>query len=246
MISKEHMMDCVYHQLAIDYNCSPDDFRKDGLIFTHAFKNKDRRPFPWVTPRLEIITMGHSVVINATDDIMPFVRSQLEDKTRDEVFSMPFVLGANPYFLPDIGTITSFVYPDGFQYEMVERQSISSLYEIGGFYHALQYNIDSPHPEMLVVLAKYKDEIVGMSGASADSKTMWQIGVNILPPYQGKGLAAALVNMLTLEILNRGYVPYYFTSDSNVLSMHVAIRAGYIPAWVHCYKTRLEDFKIDY
>jgi predicted GNAT family acetyltransferase len=57
---------------------------------------------------------------------------------------------------------------------------------------------------------------------------------------RGKGLAAALVNMLTLEILSRGYVPYYFTSDSNVLSMHVAVRAGYIPAWVHCYKTRLD------
>jgi hypothetical protein len=36
MINKKSMMDCVYHQLAIDYNCSPDDFLKDGLIFTEA------------------------------------------------------------------------------------------------------------------------------------------------------------------------------------------------------------------
>ncbi len=74
MISKKYMMDCVYDQLAIDYNCAPDDFLKDGLIFTEARENKERRPFPWVTPRLEMITMGHSVVINATGDILPLVR----------------------------------------------------------------------------------------------------------------------------------------------------------------------------
>ena len=242
MINKKYMMDCVCRQLAIDYNCSPEDFLKEGLIFTEASENEDRRPFPWVTPSLEIITMGHSVVINASDDILPFVKKHLEGKTRDEVFCMPFVYGANPYFLPDIGNINPLINPDGFKYEMVEKQNIHKLHDIDGFHCALQYNVNSPRPEMLVALAKYKGEIVGMAGASADSKTMWQIGVDVLLPYRGKGLAAALVNMLTLEILSRGYIPYYSTSVSNVLSMHVAVRAGYIPAWVHCYKTKLDDF----
>lgn len=30
------------------------------------------------------------------------------------------------------------------------------------------------------------------------------------------------------------------TDGTNVASTRVAIRAGYIPAWVHTYKTRLE------
>lgn len=95
---------------------------------------------------------------------------------------------------------------------------------------------------MLVALARNKDKIVGMARASADCRTMWQINVDVLFPYRGKGVASALVNMLTFEILNRGYIPYYFTSDSNVVSMRVAVRTGYIPAWVHCYKTRLDEF----
>lgn len=33
MMDKKYMMDCVYSQLAIDYNCSPDDFLKEGLIY---------------------------------------------------------------------------------------------------------------------------------------------------------------------------------------------------------------------
>ena len=154
---------------------------------------------PWITPRLEIVSMGYSIVINASADIMPYVRKLLEGKTRDEVFWMPFVYGINPYFLPDLGKIAPLINPNGFEYELVEKQNIP----------------------------------------------MWQIGVDVLLPYRGKGLASALVSMLTLEILSRGYIPYYFTSDSHVVSMHTAVRAGYIPAWVDCYKTRLDGFLSD-
>jgi predicted GNAT family acetyltransferase len=93
---------------------------------------------------------------------------------------------------------------------------------------------------MLLVLAKYKDAIAGIAKAKADCTTMWSIDVDVLNSFRGKGLAAPMVNILTLEILRRGYIPYYFTATSNMLSTHVAVRAGYIPAWVHCYKTRLD------
>ena len=238
MITKKIMMDLVYNQLAIDYNCSPDDFLKDGLIFTEARENEGRRPFPWIIPRLEMISMGNSVVINASEDVLSYVREQLKGKTRDEVFWAPFVYGIYPYFLPDIDKIPLLNRPDGFEYELVEKNNIQKLYERYGF----PYDIDSPFPEMLIALARYKDNIAGIARASADCKTMWQIRVDVLPPFRGKGLAAPLVNMLTLEVLNRGYIPYYFTSESNMLSMRVAIRSGYIPAWIHCYKTRLEVF----
>lgn len=233
-------MDCVYNQLAIDYDCSPDDFLKDGLIFTEARENKERRPFPWRKPRLEMITFGQSVVINVSADVLPYVREQLDGKTRYEAFFMPFVYGITPYFLPDIGKIAPLINPDGFEYEMVEKHNIHKLYEVGGFHNAIRYDINDPRPDMLVTLARYKDEVVGMAGASADCKTMWQIGVDVLLPYRGNGIASALVNMLTLEILRRGFIPYYGTDGSNVLSTHVAVKAGYIPAWVHCYKTRLD------
>ena len=240
MINKKIMMDSVLNQLAIDYNCSIDDFLKDGLIFTEARENEGRRPFPWVTPRLEMVTMGNGVVINASKDILPCIRKQLEGKTRFEAFCIPFVYSINPYYLPDIDNIAPMNKPEGFEYEMVEKQDIYKFYEINDFHYAIQYDVNSPRPEMLVVLAKYSNKIVGMAGASADCKTMWQIGVDVLQPFRGKGLATALVNMLTLEILKRGYIPYYSTDCSNVISQHVAVKAGYFPAWSHCFRTRLD------
>lgn len=236
MINKKDMMDCVQNQLAIDYNCSPGDFLKDGFIFTKAKKKEGRRALPWVIPRLEMVTMGHGVVINASEDVLPHIRKHLEGKTRFEAFCMPYVYGINPYFLPDVGNITSLVKPEGFELEIVEKENIQKIYEIIG----IPYEKKSERPLMLVALAKYQDKFVGMATSSADCKTMWQIGVDVLELYRGKGLATALVNMLTIEILKRGYIPYYSTDCSNVISQHVAVRAGYFPAWSHCYRTRLD------
>ncbi|MDO4379194.1 MAG: GNAT family N-acetyltransferase, partial [Erysipelotrichia bacterium] len=94
-------------------------------------------------------------------------------------------------------------------------------------------------PEVLAAVAYDGSKIIGIACASADSNTMWQIGVDVLPEYRGHGIAVNLVNMLTVETLNRGVVPYYTTDCSNINSQKTAIKSGYIPAWSHCFKTRL-------
>lgn len=123
MINKKNMMDCVYNQLAIDYNCEPDDFLKDGLIFTEARENEGRRHFPFVTPRLEMISMGHSTIINVSSNILPYVRNQFAGKTSEEVFNSPFIYGVLSYFLPDIGKIATITIPDGFEFVIVEKEA---------------------------------------------------------------------------------------------------------------------------
>lgn len=91
----------------------------------------------------------------------------------------------------------------------------------------------------MAALCYKNDELVGIACASADSKTMYQIGVDVLPQYRGKEIAVKLVNMLTIEILNRGVVPYYTTDCTNINSQKVAVKSGYIPAWSHCFRNRL-------
>lgn len=242
MIDKKTMIDRIYQQLAIDYNCQPNDFLKDGIIFTEAIDNKDRRPFPWRTPRLEMISMGKVVVVNASTDILLYIIEQLKDKTRDEVFCMPFVYGISPYYLPDIERLRALNRPSGYEYELVEQTNIPNLFQYEGFRNAISYDVNRPRPDMLVALARFKNNIVGMAGASKDCKNMWQIGVDVLAQHRGNGLATALVNMLAIEVLNRGFIPYYATDSTNVLSQRVAIKSGFIPTWVHTYKTRFDGF----
>ena len=84
-------------------------------------------------------------------------------------------------------------------------------------------------------------EIAGMAGASADSPTFWQIGINVNKEYEGRHIASGLVSILKHDILQKGIVPYYGTSFSNLASQHVAVRAGFEAAWVELITDRIEE-----
>jgi len=134
--------------------------------------------------------------------------------------------------------------PGGFTYEIIEQKDIPPLYQFEGFRNALGYDINHPRPDMLAVLAKKGGDIVGIAGASDDCAKMWQVGMDVLPEYRNNGIAAYLVNRLTLEIMKRGFVPYYGTASSNIASQRVAHRAGFYPAWCCAYKGKFDGFEL--
>ena len=74
--------------------------------------------------------------------------------------------------------------------------------------------------------------LVGLAGCSADCGTMWQIGIDVLPAYRRRGIAAALTSRLALEILRRDRIPFYCAAWSNLKSVRNALRSGFRPAWV--------------
>lgn len=241
-MNKQEMMSIVYNQLAIDYNCKPEDFNKDGVIFTIAEKQTGRREMPFVTPRLEVITMGKSTIVNVSKNIMSYAKRKLEGKSSYDILTSKIVYGINPYYLPDIENLKE-IENNSFQFELIDK-NIQSLYVNKYFHNALQYNVDSKRPEVLAAVAYDKNNLVGIACASADSKAMWQIGVDVLSNYRGNGIAVKLVNMLTIETINCGIVPYYTTDCANINSQKVAIKSGYIPAWSHSFKMRLPIIKL--
>lgn len=237
-MTKQELLHIVQTQLATDLNCTPADLNseKDSFVFTEAKDNPGRRPFPRKEQHFEMLSMGKAIIVSASPDILAVVKPQLTEKSRDEAFSMPFVSGQGLYYLPDLEEIQPIALPGEFEYEIFEQDEIPALYQYEGFHYAMQYDVDHPRPDVLTVLAKRDGHIVGMAGASNDCARLWQVGLNVLPEYRNFGLAAALVNWLTCEILERGYIPYYGTSSSNIASQRVAHRAGYYPAWVCAHK----------
>lgn len=203
-MNKQEMMSIVYNQLAIDYNCKPEDFNKDGVIFTIAEKQTGRREMPFVTPRLEVITMGKSTIVNVSKNIMSYAKRKLEGKSSYDILTSKSVYGVNPYYLPDIENLKE-IENNSFQFELIDK-NIQSLYVNKYFHNALQYNVDSKRPEVLAAVAYDKNNLVGIACASADSKAMWQIGVDVLSNYRGNGIAVKLVNMLTIETIIRGMI----------------------------------------
>ena len=70
-----------------------------------------------------------------------------------------------------------------------------------------------------------------MAGASSDSSSMWQIGINVLPEARGRQIATMLVSLLKNEVLSLGKLPYYGTAMSHIISQRVAIKSRFLPAW---------------
>ena len=115
------------------------------------------------------------------------------------------------------------------------------MHDFEGFRNAIQYDINQPIQDTLVILAKQGNAIVAMAGASETLlKNVGDWGTIVLPEYRNNGLAVYLVNALTIEILKRNIVPCYGTSSSNIASQKVAYRAGFMPAWTIGYRVRFE------
>lgn len=84
--------------------------------------------------------------------------------------------------------------------------------------------------------------MAGMAGVSEDGKYLWQIGINVDEDSTGQGLAARLVRMIKEEVIRRGKIPFYGTSESHIISQTVGIKAGFVPAFTTVYaKRQAED-----
>ncbi len=131
------------------------------------------------------------------------------------------------YYLPDLERLHAL--PCDYELKVLEQPDFADLYkpEWGNALCEKRKELD-----VLGVGAYDSEKLIGFAGCSADCDTMWQIGVDVLPDYRRKGIAAACTSMLALEILKRGKVPFYCSAWSNIRSVRNAIKCGFIPAWV--------------
>ena len=86
---------------------------------------------------------------------------------------------------------------------------------------------------------------IAMVGLSDDSPIMRQIGIDVLPAFRGAGIASALVRDAARLTLAEGYLPFYGTSPSHILSQRVAMNAGLVPTWWEYVSTSLNDLPMD-
>lgn len=86
---------------------------------------------------------------------------------------------------------------------------------------------------------------IAMVGLSDDSPIMRQIGIDVLPAWRGAGIASALVCDAARLTLAEGYLPFYGTSPSHMLSQRVAMNAGLVPTWWEYVSTSLNDLPMD-
>lgn len=213
-------------------NCTVSDLTGQGTVF--AANDNQRYPF------LEICTMGYSTVVSASGVLLPRLQRLLENKTRDEVFECPFVYGQSIYYIPDGRALKRAPLNPAFTFELLQGEAIQKLRGIRGFENSLAFDESGSTSTCIVLYAVQDSQIVALAGASRESDTMWELGVDVRPAYRRSGLATALISNLACTILEQGVVPFYCASVTNVASQAVAHRSGFVPCWVSTYRNTLD------
>ena len=228
----ETMLGRARDYVARHLDCPPETLLAPGTSFV-----ENRRAG---APFLEVCTMGAGVVVSASPELLPRVEPLLAGKGRDEVFEFPLVYGQSLYYLPDLGRFRPLPLPEGYRYRLLTGEQVKELRGIAGFENSLAFDARGETPTCIVFFAERGGEIAGLAGASPEGEGLWEMGVDVRPPFRRGGLGAALVSRLAAAILERDVVPFYCASVTNIGSQGVAFRAGLVPGWVSTYRTVLD------
>lgn len=230
-------------QLALELNCKPEDFSREENLVTPGILHEKRRMFSEKQSFLQMVTFGCNTVISADERIRPWLSDWAKDKKGFTLFEQPGFFELETELrkcgqkmapthhmfmpMPDL-----MVMETDLTVRWLEQRDLTPFYGRKEFPNALCDRFHPERPDVLAVIALDGDRIMGMAGCSADSPEMWQIGIDVLPEYRGRGIGRTLVTLLRNETFRRGAIPYYGTSLSNIPSWKTALSSGFLPAWI--------------
>lgn len=250
---KRQSLALLCRQLAVDYNAPFDAFFTDEITVTQAADLPGRRHYVPGAPFFEMVTLGSGAVITADPKLHPALRKWAQDRTGHWLFEHPNLMEIVPLlnscgyelfqtlhlYLPK-GGIAPAPLPEGFRLEWLAREALQAFPERADWPNALQGEEDGSRPDVIALAAYDGDTLAALAGASADCETMWQIGVDTLPAYRGKGLGTTIVKTLAAKIMESGKLPFYNTSLSNLHSQNIAVSCGFFPAAVELAARKIE------
>jgi len=250
MISnRESALKLVRQILAADFACEESAFDKEGITFHLAKELEGARRFPLPEKFLAVVTMGRGAVVSCSAERLRWARTNLKSFSAAALFYALAIARMEKYvardhqtmFGPELKYICTqdSLHPyrlDGeVGIDLIQEESIKQLYGNNLFPNALGRRYDPQRPRLLGCSAKHDGVTVGLATASADSDSMWQVGIDILPDYRDRGIGKALVSQLTEALFKIRKLPYYSTGISNISSRRTAISVGYRPAWVEIF-----------
>lgn len=198
----------------------------------------------------EMLTFGKNAVIRADLSIYDWCKEHFSSTPASEIMD-----GENLFLIESelrkygkklAGEHIRYLYtedtivhrPAAFAYQLFDKNNMNELYTYQGFNNALNYRND-----ILAFGAFDKNQLVALAGADDRLVNLWQIGIDTLPSYRNKGLAGYLVKTLAAEIEKRGAIAYYTTWSANIASTAVALKAGFLPAWVGYHAKNIQTGK---
>ncbi len=239
-LTKEAILRIAMVQSAKDIGCAFEDFLKTDPVIVDGVIGPQARVYYQEPISCNFVSYGNNVVASVKPEIRDLVAEYVQRYPFYHLFETPNALWLNErlapmghklcfmayYFLPDPSKLAPL--PCSYELRLLYPKDFTELYtkEWGNALCAAR-----PALDRLGVGAYDNGTLIGLAGCSADCEEMWQIGVDVLPDYRKKGVAAALTSRLAYEVLSMEKVPFYCCAWSNIPSAKNAIKSGFLPAW---------------
>lgn len=231
-------------QLALDYGVSPQALSREDHTLVVPQKLPGQRRYTQEPPLFQMVTTGRGAVIAAQPELHQQLRKWAGDQPGHRLFEYPKlrrleeillpwgweVSGTFHMFLPRHGQSPAAL-PRGFAFHWYDEDTVKGLYPNSLFPNALSSGENPLRPDVIALAAFDGEKLIALAGASADGEKLWQVGIDVLPAYRGRGLGKALVAALCARVIQLGKVPFYGTAPANLHSQNIAVKCGFFPAW---------------
>jgi GNAT superfamily N-acetyltransferase len=240
--------------LAAECGCSARDLAAPGVrvaLRPPPLADPRARRYPPWDPALAVVSFGVGAVVSASPPILCEVEKTFADADRDGAFGPERLARAAsllaPHGLGVFGPFPRLVCgsdrwrarrePRGVRIALERDPPRERIEAVGRarFPHAFSPNRRVERPTRVLALAREGGEIVGAASAAEDSDALWQIGIDVVPAAQGRGVAAALTSALARAALDAGRAPFYGAAPANTASLRTALAAGFVPVWLEVF-----------
>lgn len=235
MMTPSDMRSIAMAYLSRQLDCDPSLPEEKGVFFVP----NTRQPAPF----WQATAVGDAVIVSVSPALLSRAQALLEGKSRDEIFECPFVYGQSLYHLPAMQPFDPPLDPH-YALRLLEGDDIRSLWRAGDFANAVSFDACGQTDAAIALCALYEGRVVAVAAASPHEPQLWETGVDVLPIHRHRGLGAALTARLSSLLLERGIVPLYCASTTNLASLNTARRAGLSPCWVSTYRTILDHSSV--
>lgn len=244
--------------LGAEAGCSPQVLTAPGV---HLFERPGERTatdsparrYPTRKPGFTAVSLGYGTVVSARRPLLPVVETSLRNAERDQVFEVgylaallerlrPFNLQLyGPYLRLVCGgdTLRERLAPRGCHIIFERTPAAERLRELGPGRWPHAISVRQLVPTTALAVAYAADSPVGVAAMSADSESLWQIGIDVAEQFRGQGLGAALTSTLGRYALQCEKVPWYGVAPSNLASLGAALAAGFRPAWTEVFAAEI-------
>ncbi|MBQ8404711.1 MAG: GNAT family N-acetyltransferase [Clostridia bacterium] len=239
-MTNQYIWETALRQSAYDFGCDAADFTSNKNKVVLSQKSELARKYLPLPFECDMVTYGAGIVAQTSERAQKAVREYIEKYPSAHAFETPNIHALDErlapfglkvcfmaeYFLPDIEKTERLSC--AYELRVLKKEDFSSLY-LSEWSNALCEK--RKELDMLAVGAYDEEKLIGLAGASADCEEMYQIGVDVLPEYRKRGVAAAITSNLAAEIILLGKVPFYCAAWCNMASVRNAIKCGFRPAW---------------